>query len=212
MDETQDKVRRNLVVASTLLVLFHFFDVNISKDVTISVFTISGLVEWKVWGAVLLILLYIFQRYWFDGVTGDQRTAAWNEFKVWRNANVADLIRIDTINVLNGYCRSKFITVMAKNSVHDESADIGKVVVYTADGAWPFRGKCNGHVEHDYAGITKLESLEMEYRLSKRAFIRASMLPAVRSLTFAKGNADFLIPMYLFVTALSICVLRLAMV
>lgn len=80
MDDEDSKIRRNLVVASTLVVLAWWLRLPLDKlsEKMFGVSSAPGL-EWRVWLAAIVVLLYLLHRFRFAG-------EAAGAFVQWRNS------------------------------------------------------------------------------------------------------------------------------
>ena len=77
MEDTQDKVRRNLVVFSAAIVIGWFLDLKLTAITQLFVST-SDLINAdarKLWIVTFAVLVYLFLRYKFDTATNFQLTA-----------------------------------------------------------------------------------------------------------------------------------------
>lgn len=73
MDDTQDKVRRNLVVFSAAIVLGWFLNLKLANITKLLVSAdISSVNTGKLWIVALVVLIYLFLRYRFDNLTNSQ--------------------------------------------------------------------------------------------------------------------------------------------
>lgn len=81
MDDTNDKIRRNLVALGTLTFLVWYFDVKVTQYPKL-----LGLAEFnapspvKLWGAIIAIHLYFLARFYFDDQTKGLRQKVQNQF------------------------------------------------------------------------------------------------------------------------------------
>lgn len=85
MDDTQDKVRRNLVVFSAAIVFGWFLDLKLTNITKLFVSTDIGSVNTgRLWIVTLILLIYLFLRYRFDNPTNLQILSLREELKAQR--------------------------------------------------------------------------------------------------------------------------------
>jgi len=83
MEDTQDKVRRNLVVFSAAIVIGWFLDLKLTAITKLFVAAdIDNVNTGRLWIVILATLIYLFLRYWFDSPTKSQIDSLINELKV----------------------------------------------------------------------------------------------------------------------------------
>lgn len=81
MDDTPDKLRRNIVVLSAAILAIAFFHLSFKPTGTLLGFAEVGNVSaFKVWLALSAVLAYAFLRYRFDAATGESLSAMRDEF------------------------------------------------------------------------------------------------------------------------------------
>lgn len=219
MDDSQDKVRRNVVVCASLIVLVQFLNVDVRSGASIGIFTVSHVSETKFWIASLVVLLYLFQRYWFDTVTAKQKAATIEDFTMWQSQGISSLLTQELnasmrsggpLKNITRYGNSRFSAGAAPNNVAKRLENETTVVLYSPMGKLALAGTCNGHLASTATNEPiDHRTLEVEYRLTLFSQVRVMALPVMRSVLFSKGNVDFLIPLYLCAVAAVICVWRL---
>jgi hypothetical protein len=86
MDDTQDKVRRNLVVFSAAIVIGWFLDLKLADIAKMLVSTnITNVNAGRLWIVILAVLIYLILRYRFDNYTDSQIASLFSEMKAQRN-------------------------------------------------------------------------------------------------------------------------------
>jgi len=87
MDDTQDKVRRNLVVFGAAIVIGWFLDLKLTAvtKLFVSAADLDHVNVGKLWVVILLALLYLFLRYRFDVATNKQLATLFEEFRTIKN-------------------------------------------------------------------------------------------------------------------------------
>lgn len=86
MEDTQDKVRRNLVVFSAAIAIGWFLDLKLTAITKLFVSTsdLSNVDAGKLWIVAFVVLIYLFLRYKFDAATTLQLADLWNELEAIR--------------------------------------------------------------------------------------------------------------------------------
>lgn len=81
MEDTQDKVRRNLVVFSAAIAIGWFLDLKLTAITKLFVSTtdINNVDAGKLWIVAFVVLIYLFLRYKFDVATNLQLADLWDE-------------------------------------------------------------------------------------------------------------------------------------
>lgn len=86
MEDTQDKVRRNLVVFSAAIVIGWFLDLKMTDMSKLLVSTnIANVDAGRIWIVILAVLIYLILRYRFDSYTDSQIASLFGEMKAQRN-------------------------------------------------------------------------------------------------------------------------------
>jgi hypothetical protein len=85
MDDTPDKLRRNVVVLSAAILAIAFFNLSFRPTGTLLGFAeVSNVSTFKVWLALSVVLLYVFLRYHFSEQTSAERATMAADFKATR--------------------------------------------------------------------------------------------------------------------------------
>ncbi len=87
MDDTQDKVRRNLVVFSASILIAWFLDLTLQAAAITKLFTTANVVDvnlGRLWVVTFAVLIYLSLRYWFD-IDPIKQIAAWQA--EWKTHN-----------------------------------------------------------------------------------------------------------------------------
>lgn len=81
MEDTQDKVRRNLVAFSAAIVIGWFLDLKLTAMTKLFVSTsdLNNVDAGKLWIVAFVVLIYLFLRYKFDVATNSQLVSLWDE-------------------------------------------------------------------------------------------------------------------------------------
>lgn len=226
MDDLPDKLRRNVVVLSATILAITLFNLSFKSTGTLLGFVeVGNVTPLKVWTALLVVLIYMFLRYWFEEETGKQRGLLASEFQGIRYAAIQRSLRreverffllrkeprwldqfenFDDEGVLanrfaaHGAATSVDISAVSVELSHDRQWWEGNVG-YTFEATW------GSHASFGRAGGSRYP-----YRLPGRVAGLIIMQSAFRMLGFSKGGVDVLVPMILAATAALACLVKLA--
>lgn len=221
MDDSQDKVRRNIVVAAALIILIQYLQIQIAPGANVSIFKITKVSEFRLWMLALIVLVYLFQRYWFDKNTKDQKNDARKEFFDFRDALIQKKLESDAQRYVCNGQRPKLFTdlseVLAKFQTPNYSPatfDHIKVEVHNYGARrWMLKGsKARVVISRIKNGeeLSKISSdWDRQYRLPPWNVVEISFCPILRMCLFSKSAVDFVVPIYLSIGAFGVCLFRL---
>lgn len=102
MEDTQDKVRRNLVVFSAAIVIGWFLDLKLAAitQLFVSASDLNNVDAIKLWFVTFVVLIYLFLRYKFDTATNLQLANLSNEWVAIRRSYLSKYLfrKISKIN------------------------------------------------------------------------------------------------------------------
>jgi hypothetical protein len=221
MDDSQDKVRRNVVVAAALIILIQYLQIQIVPGANISIFKITKVSEFRLWSLALIVLVYLFQRYWFDKNTKDQKDDARKEFFGFRGALIQKNLQNDAQRYVCNGRRLKFFAdlseVLSKFQAPNYSPDTFdhiRVVVHPyGTGPWMLKGANARVLISRIKNGNEISSVgsewDRQYRLPLWNAVQVSINPILRICLFSKSAVDFVVPIYLSIGALGVCLFRL---
>lgn len=102
IDDSDDKLRRNVVIGAGALVLFAILQPELSGKLKVFGFEVKGVEPSSVWLAVSLTQVYILLRYHFSGTRVKDWGAAVAEYDVVRKKSLAKLLTSDVLGWLGG--------------------------------------------------------------------------------------------------------------
>jgi hypothetical protein len=225
MDDIQDKVRRNLVVVAAAVILIQLLHVEISPKATdVSIFTVSKVSQLKFWILALAVLVYLFQRYWFDKATRDQSADTVKEFHALRTPRIIEKLRREIRGHVDTGKVPKFVegfhdVVKQFHSAHYPPDTFDEIHVglqrNPTDRPWSRDGKLNIELTRISKGkvvSNVMSDWRSSYRLSFGDMLCVSVVPVFRTALFSKSSVDFLVPLYLAAGAVGVTMFRLWMV
>jgi hypothetical protein len=226
MDDLPDKLRRNVVVLSAAIVAITVFHLSFRPTGTLLGFAeVGNVTPLKVWLALTAVLVYMFQRYWFDEQTDKERAQLVAEFSSRRFAQIAwhlsssveqYFVHQRPLRLLTDpYDLSDLVPDRLGNAGRPKRAAVQVTVERSANSAW--QGKVRYAVELEWASGHRLTPLNGGFGhfygfqfpgcLAAWIIVRC----ALRTATYSKGAVDTLVPIGLASVAFGICVFQLAM-
>ncbi|VVE30966.1 hypothetical protein PMO31116_03607 [Pandoraea morbifera] len=219
IDDTNDKVRRNVVTLSAAIVVMAFFGLSLSPQASIGLFVKGEFPAWKVWACLLAALVYCFLRYRFESSTDQAIQHMQKEHGSIRDRLVETLLAKDIrAHILTGR-RPVYITDIDEEPFVEENRrqglgrlrDVGVRVSFTKEERptkWAGRVSVALTLEGEH-GISNRQGGNLrEFRVSgiKRAQFQ---LRALGRVLYSKGAVDVWMPFGLSAIAACICVYRL---
>ncbi|WP_188379263.1 hypothetical protein [Oxalicibacterium faecigallinarum] len=216
MDDSQDKVRRNLVVASSLVLLAQILNIEIKEDASIGIFAIRNVTDDMFWVLACAVLFYLFQRYWFDDATAMQSKRLTDDFKNWMLKQIRWIVQRHAKEAVirkGPYgCISK---IFLDNVLFDGVVEVS-VSIPVTEFAVSRIGTCNVNVSiHSQTAdrnTVAIRSVVVEYRLGLIDSLFVICLPLTRLAVFSKGYVDFVLPLMLWFSAFICCIARVYVV
>jgi hypothetical protein len=108
MDDTADKVRRNVVTFSAAIIGMTFLQLKVEKIGILGI-ELSGMSPLRVMIALFVVLIYLFLRYHFDENTEKERASSRMSFLHAREPGVARILSSDIKRVLMNGTGSKYV-------------------------------------------------------------------------------------------------------
>ena len=101
MDDTQDKIRRNLVIFSAAIVIGWYLDMKLTDISKLILSTdISNVNAFRFWMVILVILVYLSIRYRFSDAIISQISFLQSELKTQRESYLLEYLQVK-INQIN---------------------------------------------------------------------------------------------------------------
>ncbi|MFM0363058.1 hypothetical protein [Paraburkholderia sediminicola] len=223
MDDTPDKLRRNVVVLSAAILAIAFFNLSFKPTGTLLGFAqVGNVTGTKIWVALLVVLLYVFLRYHFCAQTTDERTTMAKDFHGWRQQAVRRcleravrtyFLRNRAVTWIEGFDRFVDHDIEERMRRDGPAREVDDLVVsvnwneghwYTGNAGFQFHaiwtsssyGRGGGN-RHDFALPQHL-----------RAQVLANC--ALRAVTYSRGAVDVAVPFGLAALAFLTCTFKLA--
>lgn len=223
-DDTANKVRRNVVVLSSGIIIASVLELQTDQASKLfGVIELQSVSTLRFWILLSIILIYVFLRYWFDSETSTQKSRLLSELSI---------IRLD---VLTKYLKYEVKQAFKKNklppSIHnfDELKKPELLIRYKNK---EFLSKINidlsierspgspwsGWVLPDYQlewdkkyFSTKNGGNRYQFVISENKEKILEVISYMKLSLYSKSSVDFLIPIFLFVISLIICLSKLTM-
>ena len=227
MDDLPDKLRRNVVVLSAAIVAITVFHLSFKPTGTLLGFAeVGNVTPLKVWLALSAVLVYVFQRYWFDEQTGKERELLAQEFENRRYAVITrclkrtverHFLRHRPLRLLTDPydLRDQVIPDRLSNLEPPVRAAIQLIVEQSAQSAW--HGKVRFSIALEWVSghrVTPLDgafghfySFQIPRRLAAWFVVRCALGTA----TYSKSAVDTVVPIGLSALAFGMCMFQLVM-
>jgi hypothetical protein len=217
MEDGDDKIRRNVVVASAIVLLVAWLDLPVQglaeKLFSVKSDEASKIALWKVWSAVLALILYLGLRYRFSPAA---KQAFEDVRAVWIERCLSDgsaIVQLDLLRMLNFEERSavyrgdplKFLDPVGERD-HDPSKRVFKVEPQFEGRSW-WRGTARILESADGSTVERISDAPFEIPLLTRLWTRIRIL--ARMALYSELSLEFLVPATLAVVAAIVCATRL---
>jgi hypothetical protein len=226
MEDTQDKVRRNVITLSTLIILFWFLDLKLSTTLTLlGTVQLENVSPFKLWLCITAILVYMSLRYRFDGKTNIQIREIEPEVLGFQRMFLQPRL-VQSVTDLIIIKRHPQVTSAIQLSDHPTNVsatrletlltdDIPKQSKIKATLLEPSIAKRSGAVQ--FSGVLiqegdglKSDHLNCIYQTPVSTHLHMLGRTAVRLICYSKSSVDVLAPFVVAYLALLICLSRLA--
>lgn len=219
MEDTQDKLRRNVVALSAVIIAIAFVNPSLKDQGTLlGIADLSEVSQVKIWICALLALIYVFLRFYFDAPEADARKSL--KFQIWTlKHEYARRLMSREMTALLRKGRKPKILVSYSAFFNDLKEDAGNQyrsqMVATGSLAPNMDGRtgtCQFSVtavepdrgfysENGGAACGYLISTKLHWVLQTAAFIRLA--------TFSKESIDTLVPYFLVFCAAAVCLYKI---
>ncbi|MFK4448498.1 hypothetical protein ABH944_008534 [Caballeronia udeis] len=223
MDDTPDKLRRNVVALSAAILAIAFFNLSFRPTGTLLGFAeVSNVSPLKVWVALLVVLLYVFLRYHFSEQTSTERATMVTDFQKTRLQAVrqhleravrAYFLKGRSVGWIDDF-ESRFVDRdIQERMLRDGPAlEVDDLVVGVDSGEEPWYASIAGvsfHARWTSGGYGRSGGNRHAFTLPRR--LRAQILAgcALRATSFSRGAVDVAVPTGLAALALLTCIVKL---
>lgn len=222
IDDTNDKLRRNLVVLSFLIIVGSYADICIQQEGRLfSVINYTDLSYLKFWTILLAVQGYVSLRYWFDNNRKKDNVLAKNEYKDFEQKLILLFLKQDFKNAILKRKMPRWIAnfqeldnqelkihyeewglpskisltiTLQKDEVNDWNGWLGKA--YSVE--WEKRGH-----------FSTTGGFRYQYMIGSVAIWIIKTIASIKHITFSKANVDFYIPILLATIAIGACLLQI---
>lgn len=225
IEDSGDKLRRNLVMVSTAVLVGAFLDVQVSATAKLlGVAEIQNLTPWKIWLVLGIALVYFILRYRFDGLTEKLATKARAGFSAIARPMVVSYVnRAVKSTLIYGRPNKRLAVEGLQNAIRERSDSYSRTSTYrplnpskpvslslTGDlrgqlwkggllfefGVAPLATTANGGTGFEY----------VDYEIPRLVRGVISLFAFLRLLTYTKVGVDLLFPYFVGLLALATCV------
>jgi hypothetical protein len=219
MDDLPDKLRRNVVVLSAVIVAITVFHLSFKPTGTLLGFAeVGNVTPLKVWLTLSAVLVYVFLRYWFHDDTDADRQALAGHYKGLRYAAIQRYLTQDARAYLMMRRRRpwwiKGFDVREDDMFANTYAEFGRPLsvdlqpsVQHPDHS-PWSGEVGFTIGVQWSGGQKRGlsgSGRHPYRLPRGVAICIAAAIALRTAIYSKSSVDLIVPIVLGATAGAMC-------
>jgi len=223
IDDDNDKVRRNLVVASSIVIIFAWLGVSEAVLVEKLIGNQLALINWKVSVLFIAILTYLSMRYRFADSTKKEYgrlLSEWNAilanniekrihqlFRIFTkkrqdidifSPKLSDYVNSQITDTAFGERRDWHLILLQNTSIQPKDSWSGELGVAID------LGDADGYTSKRVGGN------KIEYSFQGYERIRLVAISSMRLVTYTKGAIDFIAPILLTISSFIILFLRLA--
>lgn len=219
IDDSSEKIRRNLLVFSFIIVVSSFLDISIQKESKVfNAFDLASVSPFKFWLVITFILIYLFYRYWFD----TNSHAAIDHFKnEQNNVNYREIKKLLNKDIENSFLKNKqpkYLKGLAEleNPHYVENTKThGKPVKVESTGNLTYNGVAwIGRIGNEYsitwdgANYAHAGGNDNKYEIPflRKKYIQ--LITMINIIIYSKSIGELIIPLTLFAVALSISVYK----
>ncbi|RZI41525.1 hypothetical protein EGT07_18260 [Herbaspirillum sp. HC18] len=216
MEDTQDKVRRNVVTLSALIIAYWFLDLKVSSDVSLfGIASLGKVSQLKLWICVTLSLLYLFLRYRFDEQTKQQLHQVHLDRHAVRKLLLEPLLHQEferfvvvrsTTKVLFSFSGEPLQAAIGHRLTLEASnlelrTALVRTSLLTRSGEVNFTGK----LRWKYDEKSSANSFNCDYRISRARHVGVVALTIFHFFFYSKSSVDVITPFVLSTAAFVIC-------
>lgn len=227
IDDTSDKVRRNLVVFSFLITLSQVFEFEPQTEITIlDGVSLQMNSPIKFWLVITALLIYLFFRYWFDNTRVDHLSQLHKESRLIKERALTALLKRDLINTLKLGTKSKIFSdvnqleaIKTAFKTNDKpiqikpSLDFYDPFTSTVTNFNSPTGRTSARFEFtwkDQTTQTVSAKDPLQFHISRFRYGLLCCKGFFKLCTLTKSNFDFIIPVVLAIFALLICLIKIS--
>jgi hypothetical protein len=221
-DDTAEKVRRNVVILSSAIIIAWFLNLHVDRASKLfGVIELESTPPIKLWGLAIIIMIYVFLRYWFDEKTRSQKNHLYSELSIIK------------LNILSAYLKFEISQSFKKNkappSIHNfeelkkpdlliryenqeslSEVNIDLSIERNPESLWSGWVLPDYQLEWDKKHFsTKTGGNRYQFILSNNRRKFLELVSYINLFLYSKSSVDFLIPILLCTISVGICISQL---
>jgi hypothetical protein len=219
MEDTENKIRRNLVALSALIILAPLLDLRLKDQASLlGLADISKINETKMLVCAAVVLVYFFLRYIFDeGIEkkkeGLSAALLKNKQKAVLNSVLAELKKYlksgktpRHIKNYEDYGAHLFEGEVVNQRDQFASIKLDGYIDANQNDPWENKISVNFYARHKIRGqISSSGGLACEYQFTKLSRARLSIFPLIKTAFYTPSGINFVFPFLLFYVAWLVC-------
>lgn len=220
IDDTNEKLRRNLIVLSFTIVISSFMGLDFDQQGKLfSVISYTELSPLKFWSTLLAIQTYVFLRYWFDNDREKDRTQAKVEYEALKQKLIAYLLNREFKKAILKRRMPRWIIDFKELEDLGEQykqrglpSKIDSTLTLEIDAANSWSGWLSKTYRIDWNEKYQFSTTggyRYQYKIGPVAIRVINFIASTKHITFSKTNVDFYIPVVLAATAIGVCMFQI---
>lgn len=220
IDDTNEKLRRNLIVLSFTIVIGAFMGLDFDQQGKLfSVISYTELSPLKFWSTLLAIQTYVFLRYWFDNDREKDKTQAKEEYEALKQKLIAFLLNRDFDRAILKRQMPKWIIDFKELEDLDKHykqrglpSKVDSTLILEIDTANSWSGWLSKSYSIDWKNKGQFSTTggyRYQYMMGPMTIWAINFIASTKHITFSKTNVDFYIPIALAAIAIGVCVFQI---
>lgn len=217
MDDSPDKLRRNVMLIGAIIISTILFDLSLKTSGSIlGIIEIGDISQLKIWLCLSILLIYFFLRYIYSDQVTEDRKKMKTGIKNLRIRAAYDLLNKQTRNYLKKERQPSCITMplppLGMNDKYLRTTPLKFKVTIEA-----LEENCaNGVVtiKHQRTKATKASNFTAEhknlnFRFTRYQRLKISISTSIRTLTLSKSAVDYIAPLTISFASLLACTYKI---
>lgn len=224
-DDTTEKVRRNVVVLSSGIIIASALDLQTDQASKLfGVIELQSIGTLRFWLILSIVLIYVFLRYWFDSETFSQKSRLLSELSIIRLDVLTKYLKFEVKQAfkkntlppsIDNFEELKKPELLVRYENHESLSEINidLSIERSPGSSWSGWVLPDYQLEWDKKHFsTKSGGNRYQFVLSKNKENFLEVISFVKLFLYSKSSVDFLIPILLFVISLGICLSKMAII
>lgn len=224
-DDTAEKVRRNVVVLSSGIIIASALDLQTDQASKLfGVIELQSIGTLRFWLMLSIVLIYVFLRYWFDSETFSQKSRLLSELSIIRLDVLTKYLKFEVKQAfkkntlppsIDNFEELKKPELLVRYENHESLSEINIDLSIERSPGSPWSGWVlpDYQLEWDKKHFsTKSGGNRYQFVLSKNKENFLEVISFMKLFLYSKSSVDFLIPILLFVISLGICLIKMAII